>query len=105
MFLVGTAVSLKESDKYPREFFPLTRVGSGYSDIQLFELLRKLNPHWKKWDNNNPPSMIHCGREKPHVWIEPAQSVILEVLYYREHVVKYIFTLQFFTLVTLCVVG
>ena len=79
MFLVGVAIPSLEPGQPPKEFYSFARVGSGYSDEQLLRLLQKLNPYWRKWDKNAPPTMIHCGREKPDVWIDPKQSAILEV--------------------------
>lgn len=81
MFLVGVALPISENGKPRQEFYSFARVGSGFSDSQLLELLHKLNPHWQKWDKNAPPSMIHCGKEKPDVWIDPKQSAILQVFF------------------------
>lgn len=79
MFLVGVAIPSPDPTQHPREFWSLARVGSGYSDEQLLELIKRFQPHWKKYDKNSPPPNIHYGRDKPDVWIEPSQSVILEV--------------------------
>ncbi|XP_057368130.1 DNA ligase 4-like isoform X1 [Daphnia carinata] len=79
MFLVGVAVPSLENEKEQLEFYSFARVGSGFSDKQLLSLLEKLDPHWQKWDKNAPPPKIHCGREKPDVWINPSSSAILEI--------------------------
>lgn len=79
MFLLGVAVPSLEKEKDQLEFYSFARVGSGFSDEQLLNLLKNLDPHWQKWDKNAPPLMIHCGREKPDVWINPSSSAILEV--------------------------
>ena len=73
-------MTFEGEDGRSTEFYSFARVGSGFSDDGLRDLLQKLNPHWRKWDKKSPPSMIHCSREVPDVWIEPQQSVILEVL-------------------------
>jgi DNA ligase-4 len=79
MFLVGVAVPFLERKQL--EFYSFARVGSGYSDEQLMGLLEKLNPYWQKWDKNALPPMIHFGKEKPDVWINPSLSAVLEVLF------------------------
>lgn len=79
MFLLGVAIPSAEPGRPPSEFWSFCRVGSGYSDEQLLGLMQKLQPHWKKWDKKAPPAMIQCGKEKPELWIEPSQSIILEV--------------------------
>lgn len=77
MFLLGLAVPSIEGNQL--EFYSFARVGSGFSDEQLMGLLGKLDPYWQKWDKNASPPMIHFGREKPDVWINPSSSAILEV--------------------------
>ena len=77
-FLMGVAVKSEEGER-PKKFFSFVRVGSGYSHQELLALQERLNCHWKKWDPNSPPSMIHCSREIPHCWIDPKESIILEV--------------------------
>lgn len=79
MFLLGVALPSPEPGQPPREFLSFARVGSGYSDEQLLGLMQKLQGSWKNFDKKSPPPMIHCGREKPDFWIEPSQSVVLEV--------------------------
>lgn len=37
------------------------QVGSGYSHKELFELNRKLEPHWRKFDSSNPPASIELA--------------------------------------------
>lgn len=76
---MGVAIPSIAADQPPKEFYAFTRVGSGFKEQELLELLGKLDPFWRKWDRSSPPPMIVCGREKPDVWIEPSQSVILEV--------------------------
>lgn len=78
-FLLGVAVPSSESDKTPSEFWSVARVGSGYSDEQLGELEAQLDGNLQKWDDNAPPPMIRCGKEKPQFWIEPSKSIVLEV--------------------------
>lgn len=78
-FLLGVAVPSSETDKTPREFWSVARVGSGYSDEQLDELEAQLKDHWKEWDDKAPPPMIRCAKEKPQYWIEPSKSIVLEV--------------------------
>ena len=50
---------------------------------ELQELLQRLQPHFKDYKKNQPPSStsvkMEFGREKPDVWIDPRKSVILQV--------------------------
>lgn len=81
MFLLGVSLKSSEENQQTEGFYSFARVGSGFSDIALRDLLHKLNPYWKKWDKTTPPPMIYCSREVPDVWIEPNRSVILEVVF------------------------
>lgn len=79
-FLLGLAVKEEEGQELPTEIHSFCRVGSGYSNKELFELLQKLQPHFRK---TRPPDKsdikMEFGREKPDVFIHPRQSVILQV--------------------------
>ncbi|KAI4882046.1 hypothetical protein NFI96_007673 [Prochilodus magdalenae] len=52
---------------------------SGYTMKELYELGLKLAKHRKVYRKNDPPAAILCGTEKPEVYIEPRNSVILQV--------------------------
>jgi DNA ligase-4 len=63
------------------------RVGSGLSfkskDEQSFAALAKrLEPHWKDYDPQHPPALLQLrggSKERPDKWIDPRDSVVLEV--------------------------
>ena len=74
-FLLGVAVKAN-GQSTPTEFHSFCRVGSGYSNKDLFSLLQKLQPHFQK---GGVPSHLKFGREKPDVWIEPKKSVVVQV--------------------------
>ncbi|XP_008853418.1 DNA ligase 4 [Nannospalax galili] len=63
----------------PSVFHTLCRVGSGYTMKELYDLGLKLAKHWKPFHKKSPPSSILCGTEKPEVYIEPCNSVIVQV--------------------------
>ncbi|XP_059410112.1 DNA ligase 4 [Carassius carassius] len=63
----------------PTVFHTLCRIGSGYTMKELYDLGLKLAKHWKVYNRNNPPAAILCGTEKPEVYIEPRNSVIIQV--------------------------
>lgn len=63
----------------PSVFHTLSRVGSGYTMKELYDLGLKLAKHWKPFHKKAPPSSILCGTEKPEVYIEPCNSVIVQV--------------------------
>lgn len=77
-FLCAVAETPAPGEK-PTVFHTLCRIGSGYTMKELYELGLKLAKHWKVYRKNDPPAAILCGTEKPEVYIEPRNSVILQV--------------------------
>ncbi|XP_072434255.1 DNA ligase 4 isoform X1 [Chiloscyllium punctatum] len=77
-FLCAVAEPASPGEK-PSVFHSLCRVGSGYTMKELYDLGQKLAVHWKPYRKRDPPSNILCGTEKPEVYIEPCNSVILQV--------------------------
>lgn len=77
-FLCAVAEKPPSSEK-PSVFHTLCRVGSGYTMKELYDLGLKLAKHWKPFHKKAPPSSILCGTEKPEVYIEPCNSVIVQI--------------------------
>lgn len=77
-FLCAVAEVPSPGEK-PTVFHTCCRIGSGYTMKELYDLGLKLAKHWKVYSKNNPPAAILCGTEKPEVYIEPRNSVILQV--------------------------
>lgn len=77
-FLCAVAEAPKPGEK-PSVFHTLCRIGSGYTMKELYELGLKLAKHWKVFRKSDPPASILCGTEKPEVYIEPHNSVIIQV--------------------------
>uniref|UniRef100_A0A1A8MNP4 DNA ligase n=4 Tax=Nothobranchius pienaari TaxID=704102 RepID=A0A1A8MNP4_9TELE len=77
-FLCAIAEAPKPGEK-PSVFHSFCRVGSGYTMKELYDLGLKLAKHWKVYKKKNPPASILCGTEKPEVYIEPCNSVIVQV--------------------------
>ncbi|XP_029524577.1 DNA ligase 4 [Oncorhynchus nerka] len=77
-FLVAVAEAPKPGEK-PSVFHTLCRIGSGYTMKELYDLGLKLAKHWKVYRKNDPPSSILCGTERPEVFIDPCNSVIIQV--------------------------
>lgn len=77
-FLCAVAEEPSPGEK-PTVFHTLCRIGSGYTLKELYDLGLKLAKHWKIYNKNNPPASILCGTEKPEVYIEPRNSVIIQV--------------------------
>lgn len=76
-FLLGVA-----SDSDAKQFLSFVRLGSGYSQKELLELLTKLSPNWKQFDRKTAGQTcdsIKLSREKPDLWIEPSSSFIVQV--------------------------
>ena len=67
-------------------WYTFTKVGTGYTQVELAVLLGKLDPHWITYDKNNTPA--HLGDWKaaaddvPDVYINPDHSVVLEIFGY-----------------------
>lgn len=77
-FLVAVAEAPKPGEK-PSVFHTLCRIGSGYTMKELYDLGLKLAKHWKVYRKNDPPASILCGTERPEVYIDPCNSVIIQV--------------------------
>lgn len=77
-FLCAVAEAPKPGEK-PSVFHTLCRIGSGYTMKELYDLGLKLAKHWKVFRKSDPPASILCGIEKPEVYIEPCNSVIIQV--------------------------
>ncbi|XP_062270491.1 DNA ligase 4 [Scomber scombrus] len=77
-FLCAIAEAPKHGEK-PSVFHSFCRIGSGYTMKELYDLGLKLAKHWKVYRKNDPPASILCGTEKPEVYIEPCNSVIIQV--------------------------
>ncbi|CAH2223540.1 DNA ligase 4 [Pelobates cultripes] len=77
-FLCAVAETPQPGEK-PSVFHSLCRVGSGYTMKELYDLGLKLAPHWKPYRKRDPPVNILCGNEKPEVYIQPCNSVIVQI--------------------------
>ncbi|KAJ0062353.1 hypothetical protein NL108_010554 [Boleophthalmus pectinirostris] len=78
-FLCAVAEAPKPGETKPSVFHTLCRIGSGYTMKELYDLGLKLAKHWKVYKKNDPPASILCATEKPEVYIEPCNSVIVQV--------------------------
>ncbi|KAM5288996.1 DNA ligase 4 [Ctenodactylus gundi] len=77
-FLCAVAEKPPPGEK-PTVFHTLCRVGSGYTMKELYDLGLKLAKYWKPFHRKAPPASIVCGIEKPEVYIEPCNSVIVQI--------------------------
>ncbi|KAM8975377.1 DNA ligase 4 [Pelodytes ibericus] len=77
-FLCAVAETPPAGEK-PSVFHSICRVGSGYTMKELYDLGLKLAPHWKPYRKRDPPVSILCGTEKPEVYINPCNSVIVQI--------------------------
>ncbi|CAM9713851.1 unnamed protein product, partial [Laminaria digitata] len=79
-FLLGVAVPNADGSSPPTKFWPVTRVGSGYSQEELEELNARLEGSWKTFDSDPPHfSFKNQGQDKMTKWIAPKDSVCLQV--------------------------
>ncbi|KFZ51793.1 DNA ligase 4 [Antrostomus carolinensis] len=77
-FLCAIAETPPPNEK-PTVFHSICRVGSGYTMKELYDLGLKLAKHWKPYHRKDPPCNILCGTEKPEMYIEPCNSVIVQI--------------------------
>ncbi|XP_062480714.1 DNA ligase 4 [Pezoporus occidentalis] len=77
-FLCAIAETPRPNEK-PTVFHSICRVGSGYTMKELYDLGLKLAKHWKPYHRKDPPCNILCGTEKPEMYIEPCNSVIVQI--------------------------
>ncbi|GBN59991.1 DNA ligase 4 [Araneus ventricosus] len=80
-FLLAVA-SPDQTDGVPNKFYSFSKVGSGYTFKELYELSGKLGDHWQPYNPKKSPSCLVIGggrKEQPDVWIEPSKSVIVQV--------------------------
>ncbi|KAJ0182354.1 hypothetical protein K1T71_001723 [Dendrolimus kikuchii] len=54
-------------------------VGNGLTYEEHDKLCAKLQPHWKEVSSTPPPPNIRFNKAKPHFWIKPEDSVVLEI--------------------------
>ena len=72
----------KQEDKnewHPKVFYSFCKIGSGYTMKELNDFNQKLDKKWKTFDKKNPPKHLQLTHEKPDVWIEPKDSLIVQV--------------------------
>jgi DNA ligase-4 len=81
-FLLGVIDDRSPSDSL--KFASVCKVGTGYTFSELTTLREKLDSHWRPWNSSTYPSFfspwkIAKSDDVPHVWIEPQNSVIVEI--------------------------
>lgn len=59
-------------------FQSFCKIGSGYTLQELNDFNQKLNKKWVQFDKKNPPKNILVSYEKPDVWIEPKDSMVVQ---------------------------
>lgn len=79
----------------PSVFYSFAKVASGFTIEQFDTLIERLNPHWKNVNKKQHPENIIWTKEKPDVWIEPRNSVILQVIASVKNLVTIIYTEYF----------
>ncbi len=64
----------------PQVFYSFAKIGTGYTYKELKEFNEKLADKWVKFDRLNPPKCLQLGgHERPDVWIEPRNSMVVQV--------------------------
>ena len=75
-----------DNSSYPETFRSFCRVGSGYSNKELFNLLQRLQPYFCPWskDKTQQQKIFDAGirykkEPTPDVWIHPTNSIVLQI--------------------------
>lgn len=79
-FMVGVRGPEHTSER--PQFYSFAKVGSGYSDTELRQLQDRLQAHWCIYNTSRPPPHLVLAdpfRERPDVYLDPRNSVVLEV--------------------------
>lgn len=63
----------------PKNFYSFCKIGSGYTYKELKDFNMRLADKWKNFEKKNPPKNIQFGYQVPDVWIEPKDSLIVQV--------------------------
>ncbi len=78
--IAAEKTSEKNTIAYPQVFHPFCKIGTGYSMKELYDFTQKLADKWKPYDRKKPPRHLECTlHERPDVWIEPKDSIIVQV--------------------------
>lgn len=83
-FLVAICEKPSSVNQFPTKFYPLCRVGSGYTIEQLREIRRILAPSWKNFDSATCQDLLGdwnpSKEDTPDLLISPSNSIILELM-------------------------
>lgn len=68
------------------KYYTFTKVGSGFSDIEIKAIRDRLRPYW--FESSTPPDFVLMGTsgsqfEPPDVWVLPNHSIVFEVRFYE----------------------
>ena len=82
VFLCAVASKIDLKDPFKSKFIPITKVGTGYSLIELADIRRKLRDQWKPFRQSPDywPKWNPGPGERPDYYIkDPSKSIILEL--------------------------
>lgn len=66
--------------KRVRKVLSFCSIANGISQEEFKEIDRKTRGHWKKTSGlSPPPSILEFGSKLPAEWIEPSESIVLEI--------------------------
>lgn len=74
-------VALADSDvpgETPSRWISIGCVSTGLSNEQREQLCAKLGPHWKTFKDDTPDCLL-IPKKKPDFWIQPENSILLEI--------------------------
>uniref|UniRef100_H2ZIX8 DNA ligase 4 n=1 Tax=Ciona savignyi TaxID=51511 RepID=H2ZIX8_CIOSA len=80
MFHLGVGVRDSDDTSRPPEVFKsFCRIGSGYTDKQLLQIVAKIKDKLKVFDKKKVPDWLRVTKEKPDVYIHPRDSIVVQV--------------------------
>ncbi|CAI4051199.1 hypothetical protein SKDZ_15G1580 [Saccharomyces kudriavzevii ZP591] len=67
------------SKKKVKKVLSFCSVANGISHEEFKEINRRTRGHWKRTSDFSPPSILQFGSRIPAEWIEPSDSIVLEI--------------------------
>lgn len=72
-------VNIFITDSFPNAYLSFSKIQSGLSNEELDYIHNKIGRYWKTSDISEGCD-LKFGKEKPHLWIPPGNSLLLVVI-------------------------
>ena len=71
--------NIQNSRKKVKKILSFCSIANGISQEEFKEIDRKTRGHWKRTSDVVPPSILEFGSKIPTEWIDPSESIVLEI--------------------------